>query len=206
MVSIAAILIMHSHSVAQSKHAGDITIVVPEETIMDIIEDLVPFKFDFGKRFTGSFRIEAIDNLEIDRDKIACSSYIVGEDVAYSIKIIDKSAHVDVGNVRLRNDWEAAVRYDEARKTLLVTPYVRGVIDKGNVSKGEMLLHALLEGMSGLAYPVKLNDLKPIKTVLKKRDLFIDVNITGVSVEKGQIVITMKPSAEYGKTDGPKNQ
>jgi len=206
VVAVAMILIVQSQICAQSEESGDITIVVPVESLRDVIEDLVPYQFDFGKGFEGSFRVEAIENLKIARDTISCTSYIVGEDVEYSIKIMDRKARVAVGNVRLRNNWEVLVRYDETKKVLMVTPSVRGVMDKDSVSKGEMLLQAVLEGMSGLAYPVQLDTLKPIETALQKRDLFIDINITGVSVERDKIVVTMRPSAQYAEPDASPRQ
>jgi len=206
VVAIAIILIVQSQICAQSEESGDIAIVVPVESLRDVIEDLLPYEFDFGKGFAGSFRVEAIENLKIIEDSISCSSYIVGKDVYYTIKIMDRKARVAVGNVRLRSNWELLVRYDETKRVLMVTPSVRGVIDKDSVSKGEMLLNAVLEGLSGLAYPVRLDTLKPIETALHKRDLSIDINITGVSVETGRIVVTMRPSAQYAEPNASPKQ
>ncbi len=203
---ITAILLLHFQTFAQSDNRQDMTIVLPTESVAAILQDLLPCQFDFGKKFTGSFSAQSIDNLEIVKDKITFSSYIVGENVEYSTKIVNKLIKVAVGDVKLRNNWETLLRYDRNKKLLFVTPHVQGVIDKDNVSQGEMLFHALLEGLSGIEYPVKISELKPIKTTLSKRDLFINVDITNIYAESGKIVITVKPSAKYGKVSGTESQ
>ncbi len=206
LASIAAILFVHSHSFAQSEGKGDITIVVPTESVSDFVTDLLPYQFDFGKKFTGSFMVQSIENIEIAKDKITFSSYIVGKNVEYSIKIVNQPIRIAVGNVNLRNNWEALLRYDKVKKILFVTPYIKGVTDKNDVKKGEMLLHALLEGLSGIEYPVKLNELKPIQAALNKRELFINIDVTGIYAESGKLIVTMKPSAQYGEVVTPQSQ
>jgi len=203
---ITAILLLHFQTFARSGDRQDITIVLPTESVAAILQDMLPCQFDFGKKFTGSFMAQSIDNLEIVKDKITFSSYIIGEDVEYSTKIVNKLIKVAVGDVRLRNNWEALLRYDRNKKLLFVTPHIRGVIDKDNVNQGGMLLHALLKGLSGIEYPVKISELKPIKTTLSKRDLFINVDITDIYAESGKLVVTMKPSAKYGEVSGPESQ
>jgi hypothetical protein len=102
-----------------------------------------------------------------------------------------------VGNVDLRNKWEVSLWYDKGEKTLFMTPYIKSVTDKENVSKGEMVMHALLEGLSGIGYPLKLDELKPIKTAVNKKDIFINVDVTNIYAERGELIVTMKPSARY---------
>lgn len=199
VASIAAILLLNFQTFAQGESKQDITIVVPEKNVAALLRDLLPYQFDFGKKFTGSFSVQSIDNIKIVKDKVTFSSYIVGENVEYSIKIVNKPIRVAVGNVNLRNNWEALLRYDRNKKLLFVTPHVEGIIDKNRVSHGEMLLHALLEGLSGIEYPIKLNELKPIKATLNKRDLFINLDITDIYIESDKLVVTMKPSAKYGE-------
>lgn len=206
MVSILSILALNSQPFAQSDNTKDITIIIPTESVADFVQELLPYQFDFGKKFSGSFMVQSIDNIRIVKDKIIFSSHIVGENVEYSIKIVNRSIKVAVGNVKLRNNWEALLRYDTNKKILFVTPHIEGVIDKDDVSQGEMLLHALLEGLSDIEYPVTLNELKPIKTALNERDLFINIDITNIHAENGKLFIAMKPSAKYEENINPPAQ
>jgi len=206
MVSIFSILVLNSQPFAQSDNTKDITVIIPTESVADIVQDLLPYQFDFGKKFSGSFRVQSIDNIRIVKDKIIFSSHIVGKNVEYVIKVVNRPIKVAVGNVKLRNNWEALLRYDTNKKILFVTPHIEGVIEKDDVSQGEMLLHALLEGLSDIEYPVKLSELKPIKAALNKRDLFINIDITNIHAENGKLFITMKPSAKYEENINPPAQ
>ncbi len=206
MFSILSILVLNSQPFAQSENTRNITIIIPTESVADFVLELLPYQIDFGKKFSGSFRVQSIDNIRIVKDKIIFSSHIVGENVEYSIKIVNRSIKVAVGNAKLRNNWEALLRYDTNKKILFVTPHIEGVIDKDDVSQGEMLLHALLEGLSDIEYPVTLNELKPIKTALNERDLFINIDITNIHAENGKLFITMKPSAKYEENGNPPAQ
>lgn len=207
MVSILSTLALNSQPFAQSDNTKDITVIIPTESVADFVQDLLPCQIDFGKKFSGSFRVQSIDNIRIVKDKIIFSSHIVGENVEYVIKVVNRPIKVSIGNVKLRNNWEALLRYDTNKRILFVTPHIEGVIDKDDVSKGEMLLHALLEGLSGIEYPAKLSELEPVKAALNERDLFINIDVTNIRAENGKLFITMKPSAKYGdKNTSPTNK
>jgi len=188
---------MDSKLFAQSESSRDITVIITSESVSGFIQELLPYDIDFGKKISGSFKVQSIENLKIVKDKVTFSSHIVGENVAYSMQILSKPIKVAVGNVNMRNNWETLLRHDDKKEILFLKPQVETVENEKDANQGEKLLHTLLKGLSGIEYPLKLSETKPIKITLNNRDILINTDVTGVQAEEGRLIVTMRPSAKY---------
>ncbi len=190
-------IFFHStYSFAQAGKTQNITLVVPETGISDLIKGLLPYSIDFGKGFSGSFQIKSIDNINIEKGKVVFSTYIYGKDIKYATKIVNQAVSVEVGHIKLHNNWETSLRYDKKEKILYVKPHIEGQNDNKDPSPGDMLLNALLQGLSDLEFPISLKDLKPITTEIDSTKITIQMDIVDIYTENDMLYIETKPTAK----------
>ena len=181
---------------AQAGKIQNITLVVPETGISDLIKGLLPYSIDFGKGFSGSFRIKSIDNINIEKGKVLFSTYIHGKDIKYTTKIVNQAVSVEVGHIKLHNNWETSLRYDKKEKILYVKPNIEGPNNNKDLSPGDMLLNALLQGLSDLEFPISLKDLKPITTEIDSTKITIKMDVIDIYTDNDMLYIETKPTAE----------
>jgi len=201
LASFLTILILNSQLRAQIDTIKNLAIVVPSESISKFINDILPYKIDFGKNFSGSFWIKSIDKIKIAKDRISFSSYIYGKDMEYTAKIGNQLVSVAVGNVNLHNNWETSLRYDQPKKILFIKPHVGDLRKKKDLSQGDMLLNALLVGLSDIEYPIEINKLEPITTEFDNKILTIDMDISNIFTENNKLFIEIKPSAKINSKE-----
>jgi len=195
-IVIFYILSHATYSFAQAGKTQNIALVVPETGISDLIKGLLPYSIDFGKGFSGSFRIKSIDNINIEKGKILFSTYIYGKDIKYTAKIVNQAVSVEVGHINLRNNWETSLRYDKKEKVLYVKPDIEGPNNNKDLSQGDMLLNALLQGLSDLEFPINLKDLKPITTEIDSTKITIQMDIVDIYTDNDMLYIETKPTAK----------
>ena len=171
------------------------TVVVPAESIARAIKPLLPYKIDFGKNFVGSFFINSIDNIKIEKNKILFSSFISGRDIKYATKVGKQTINFVVGEVNLPTDWDLAFKYDKANKQLLVSPSLKGLKDEKEFSQGDALLNTLLTALSGAEYPVDLSDIDPVKSKILNQLLTVKMDISDVYTVDDKLLVEMIPTA-----------
>ncbi len=71
LTSVFIVLILISHSFARIDGIKDLTIVVPSESISKFVNDLLPYKINWGENFSGSFWVKSIDNIKIEKGRIS---------------------------------------------------------------------------------------------------------------------------------------
>ena len=170
--------------------------VIPAQSLPKIIKPLLPYKIDLGKNFLGSFFIQSIENIKIKKDKILFTSLINGKDIKYATKIGKQVVNFVVGDVNLPSKWEVFFNFDKRKKILYLKPVVKGPADLNGMSQGDALLNTLLEALSGLEYPVELNNLKPVKSELYNHSLTLNTNIAGVYAADDKLFIELIPSVQ----------
>jgi hypothetical protein len=188
-------------SPAQAKNFKELTVVVPAESIAKFIQPLLPYRIDIGENFSGSFWVKSIENLKIANNRISFSAHIYGKDIGYSTKIGKQRANFKVGNVNLRNQWEASFRYDKAQKKLYIKPQVEGPQNRENFSQGDILIDTLFNALSDIEYPIDLGKIKPITTDFYDTELTINTDISDVYAADNKLFIEIIPTVQKKSAD-----
>jgi hypothetical protein len=197
-IAITPILffLLLSPASAQVKNIKELTVVVPAESIAKFIRPLLPYRIDIGKNFSGSFWVKSIENIKITKDRISFSAHIYGQDIVYSAKIGKQKASFKVGNVNLRNHWEASLRFDKSQKKLYLKPHIEGPQNKNDFSQGDILIDTLFNALSEIEYPIDVNRIKPIITKLYHTELTINTNISDVYADNNKLFLEIIPTAQ----------
>jgi len=190
------ILLLFLPAPAQVKNIKELTVVVPAESIVKFIQPLLPYSIDIGKNFSGSFWVKSIENIIITKDRVSFSAHIYGEDIGYSAKIGKQTANFQVGNVNLRNQWEASLRFDKSQKKLYVKPHIEGPQNKKDLSQGDILIDTLLNALSDIEYPIDVDRIKPISTELYNTELTINTEISDIYADNDRLFIEIIPTAQ----------
>jgi len=181
---------------AQVKNIKELTVVVPAESIAKFIQPLLPYSINIGKNFSGSFWVKSIENIKITKDRVSFSAHIYGKDIGYSAKIGKQTASFKVGNVNLRNHWEATLRYDKSKKKLYIKPHVEGPKNKEDLSQGDILIDTLFNALSDIEYPIDVDSIKPITAELYNTELVINTDISDVYTDNNKLFIEIIPTAQ----------
>ena len=175
---------------------NELTVVVPAESIAKFIQPLLPYSINIGKNFSGSFWVKSIEDIKITRNRVSFSAHIYGKDIAYSAKIGKQTASFKVGNVNLRNHWQASFRFDKSQKKLYVNPHVDGPQDKKDFSQGDILIDTLFNALSDIEYPIDVNRIEPIATELYDTELTINTDISDVYADNNKLFIEIIPTPQ----------
>jgi len=195
-ITFLLFLLLFLPAPAQVKNIKELTVVVPAESIVKFIQPLLPYSIDIGKNFSGSFWVKSIENIIITKDRVSFSAHIYGEDIGYSAKIGKQTANFQVGNVNLRNQWEASLRFDKSQKKLYVKPHIEGPQNKKDFSQGDILIDTLLNALSDIEYPIDVDRIKPITTELYNTELTINTDISDVYADNNKLFIEIIPTAQ----------
>jgi hypothetical protein len=181
---------------AQVRNAKKLTVVVPAESIAKFIQPLLPYSIDMGENFSGSFWVKSIENIKITKDRISFSAHIYGKDIGYSAKIGKQTARFKVGNVNLRNNWEASLRYDKGKRKLYLKPHIESPQNKKDLSQGDILIDTLFDALSDVEYPIDLNKINPITAEIHNSELTINTEISDVYSNNNKLFIEIIPTAQ----------
>jgi len=183
-------------STAQVDRLQEMTVVVPTQSLVKVIKPLLPYKIDLGENFLGSFFIKSIENIRINNDKILFSSLIIGRDIKYATKIGNRVINLGVGDVNLTSLWEVSFKYDKIKKTLFIKPYLQDSKNKKAFSQGDVLLNALLTALSDIEYPIKLDNLEPLKSEFSDQLWMLNMDIVDVYTGNGKLFIELRPTVQ----------
>ena len=195
-ITFLLFFLLFSAAPAQVKNIKELTVVVPAESIAKFIQPLLPYSINIGKNFSGSFWIKSIENIKIVKGRVSFSAHIYGKDIEYSAKIGKQTASFKVGNVNLRNHWEASFRYDRSKKKLYVKPHIEGPQNKQDFSQGDILIDTLFNALGDMEYPIDVNRIKPIATQLYNTELTINTDISDVYADNNKLFIEIIPTAQ----------
>ena len=195
-ITFILFFLLFSPASAQVKNINELTVVVPAESIAKFIQPLLPYSIDIGKNFSGSFWVKSIEDIKITKDRVSFSAHIYGEDIVYSAKIGKQTASFKVGNVNLRNHWEASFRYDKSKKKLYIKPHIEGPQNKKNFSQGDILIDTLFNALGDIEYPIDVNRIKPIAAELYDTELTINTDISDVYADNNKLFIEIIATAQ----------
>ena len=194
--------LLFSPATAQVRNTNELTVVVPAESIAKFIEPLLPYSIDMGENFSGSFWVKSIENIKITKDRVSFSAHIYGKGIGYSAKIGKQTAKFKVGNVNLRNHWEASLRYDKSKKKLYLKPHIESPKNKKDLSQGDILIDTLLDALSDIEYPIDLSKINPITAEIYNTELTIDTKISDVYSNNNRLFIEIIPTAQKKDPSG----
>lgn len=197
--AVAAFFLLVCSSSAQSDSLKEMTVVLPAQSLAKVITSLLPYPIDLGENFIGSFFVQSIDNIRVEKDRILFSSVISGKDIKYATKIGKQVVNFVVGDVNLPNQWEVLYNYDKQKKILLVKPLVKSPTDLNRVSQGDALLITLFEAFSGIEYPVELKNFKPVTSKIHKQLLTINTDIADVYGADNKLFIELVPKVQIDR-------
>ena len=189
-------VLLFSPAPAQVRNTKELTVVVPAESIAKFIQPLLPYSIDMGENFSGSFWVKSIENIKITKDRVSFSAHIYGKDIGYSAKIGKQTARFKVGDVNLRNHWEASLRYDKSKKKLYLKPHIESPKNKKDLSQGDILIDTLFDALSDMEYPIDLKKIKPITAEIYNTELAIDTKISDVYSNNNRLFIEIIPTAQ----------
>ena len=98
------LFLLVSSSTAQVDSLKETTVVVPAESLARVIKPLLPYKIDLGKNFLGSFFVQSIENIRIEKGKILFSSLISGKDISASLRALAEDMGEDEYDVELEDE------------------------------------------------------------------------------------------------------
>ncbi|UCD82465.1 MAG: hypothetical protein JSW26_13880 [Desulfobacterales bacterium] len=201
--ALAVLFLIVSSAAAQVDALREMTMVVPAESLTKVIKPLLPYPIDLGKNFLGSFFVQSIENIRINNGKILFSSLISGKDVKFTTKIGKQIVSLVVGDVNLPSRWEVSFRYDKSQKTLFIKPDLVDSKDEKEFSQGDALLNTLLTALSGIEYPVELNNLKPVTSEFLHQSLTLNTDIADVYGADNKLFIELIPRVQIDSTQQP---
>ena len=94
------------------------------------------------------------------------------------------------------NNWVTSLRYDKKEKILYIKPHIDAPNDNKALSQGDMLLNALLQGLSDLEFPITMKDLEPITTDIDNTKIMIQIDIVDINTDNDMLYIKTKPTAK----------
>ena len=139
--------------------------------------------------------MKSIENIRIKNDKIFFSSLISGKDIKYATKIGKQVVKFVVGDVDLTSRWEVSFNYDKSKKTIFIKPYLQDSKNEKEFSQGDALLNTLLTALSGIDYPVELDNLKPIKSEFYNQLLTVKMDVSGINTGDDKLFVEVIPTA-----------
>jgi len=197
--AIAFFLSVVSSAPAQTDGLREMTMVFPAESVAKVIQPLLPYPIDLGKNFLGSFYVQSIENIRINKGMVSFSSLISGKDIKYTTKIGKQVINLMVGDVKLPSRWEVSFRFDKKQKTLFFKPELQTRKNEKEFSEGDALLNSLLAAFSGIEYPVELNDLKPLTAEFYNQILTLNTDIADVYGAENKLFIELIPKVQIAK-------
>ena len=195
--AIAAIfLLLLSPTHVQAKKFKELTVAMPAENMAKFIQPLLPYRIDMGENFSGSFWVKSIENIKITQNRVSFSAHISGKNIGYSAKVGKQTANFEVGDVNLRNHWEASLRYDKSKKKLFIKPQIESPQNKTDFSQGDVIVDALFNALSGVEYPIDVNRIKPITTRLYNTEMTINTDISDIYSNNNMLYIEIIPTVQ----------
>lgn len=179
----------------------EMTIAIPEELMVEFINDTLPVKITRKKSFSGVIWIESIDRLKLGNDKISFSMELRGENITYKRNIGKKPVEMQFGDVRLAFGCEAAIRYDKGRNILYVKPEINQ--EKTDEQVLVPLLASLIEGRE---FPIEIQKMEPIITKIGDKSLTINMDISNIFILNSILFIGITPKVNENGSKGPEGE
>lgn len=173
---------------------NDITIILPEKVIKNLIKETMPIEIPQIKKLSGTIWVQSIDKVRLGKNRVFFSLRLFGRNVKYTDKIGNVSANITLGKIDLNFDFDTTLRYDKGKQILYLKPKIISAADNDVVLT--LLMEALTEESE---YPVEIQKLKSFVTRIGKTQIMIKMDISNIYTLKHKLIIEIKPNVS--KTD-----
>ncbi len=176
-----------------------ITINLPEAVVQQAIEKILPLTLDdAAETIGGTITIEKIDALRFGDRTINGNVVMAGRDVQVNTEIAGHQIMLKVGNIDLHFQVDAALRYDQASRTLFIHPQLTSL--KNGAKEQNKDVDALITGLfHDKELPLAIDRLQPIITDIGSKKLIIDMRIDDIIVKPGALVLHILPDTRLQK-------
>ncbi|MBC8440269.1 MAG: hypothetical protein H8D87_11360 [Deltaproteobacteria bacterium] len=204
IIFICLLLVINiSGSHAQTVLSDEISIAIPRNVIIQMIETALPLNLEKGQYFKGSLLIQAIKNLEIGSNMVEFEMTINGKDIKFETKLGNQALLMDIGNLNADVSCSVSLRYDAPKRFLYITPYILQIPNENKADKMAANLLQLLSLGNGIEYPVEIQKFTPFITKIGSDQFNIDMDITNIYTENDKVFISGQSKLEKVKSPAP---
>ncbi|MGX9728083.1 MAG: hypothetical protein ACTFAK_12430 [Candidatus Electronema sp. VV] len=179
---------------ARQTKTQPVLVVLPEDALFQTLSGLLPLpiEHDASEQFKGEITVDSISSLTVDNGRIIVSGQLSGRNMSMNANVGGQSIQVRLGSLVLPVICETALRFDEARQLLFVTPRFQRA-GQGGGDADEALL-ALLNSLSK-EYAVPLRNLTPLSGQIGSRTVQLRLQPLEIQAEDGAITLRLRPAA-----------
>jgi len=180
---------------ARQSKTQPVLVVLPEDALLQAVSAMLPLPLEHqgGQQFQGSLSVDSIDSLRVVKGRIIISGQLSGRNMSMNASVGSQSIHVRLGSLALPVICETALRFDQARQTLFVTPVFQRARQGGAGDADEALL-ALLNSLSK-EYAVPLHNLTPLSGQIGSSTVQLRLQPLDIQAEDGAVTLRLRPAA-----------
>ena len=186
---------------AKAEKTPPISLTLPIATLHQALSSLLPLPIEQQKKnsnFRGTFVIDSISRLAVQKNTIALKGQISGRNMAVNAKVGGQTIQIKLGQLALPFSCDIALRYDRQKKTLFLWPTFYNQAQQQDPAAAS--LGPLLEGLSK-EYALPLEKLDPLIGQLGTTPIFVQLDPVDIRLNGDSLVLQFRPLA--GKV-GPK--
>ena len=183
---------------ARPPKAQPVLIVLPEDALFQALSGILPLpiEHDVSEQFKGEITVDSISSLTIDKGRIIVSGQLSGRNMSMNASVGNQSIQVRLGSLVLPVICETALRFDQARQLLVVTPRFQRAGHSGGDADEALL--ALLNSLSK-EYLVPLRNLTPFSGQIGSSTVQLRLQPLEIEAEDGTVTLRLRPVAGNGK-------
>lgn len=170
--------------------AAPMSLTIPESTLAQTAQKLVPLEIKTGKSLAGKIYITEITDLQLRDKRISCKLSLEGKDMQVVTKIAGTKLNLSIGNVATSLNADLELIYNKSREEIILTPHISDVAKDGGKAEVAGMLLSLLDGQK---FPIALKDIPPIIAKSGQNNIFINLDIVDIEVQENQIYALIEP-------------
>lgn len=170
-----------------------LTITVPAPLLAQVLREALPLPLEpKGAHVQGSLRVESIQDLHMQQNRISLTATVAGQDLRVETELAGQRLNLKLGNARLVLPATLELRFDAHSQTVFVTPRI--AMEQGaRPGDPAAAMGQALSGLSGREYSVPLGDLRPFSAQVGERQLNIAWIVKELVADNEQLLLRMVP-------------
>lgn len=202
-LTITAVLLITILSGSAIAREQAITLQIPESTLAEALTKSLPIQIDQPTdMINGVIIIEKISRLRLADNSLSALISLSGTDLQVSTAVAGHQIRLNIGTVAMDFTLTAALRYEQAERTLFILPQVTEMDSHGNQQANE--IGSLLAGLfNGQEFPVTIDRFQPIVTTAGSKELTIDMQLKDVTIVPQALVLYLLPAINAGELTRP---
>ncbi len=170
-----------------------LTLSLPESVLAEAITATLPLEYTTSsKSLQGKIRVINISDLQILDQHLACRLHLAGDQLQIVTEVAGHKIRLNVGSVELDFRTKAALRFDEKKQTLFITPVIEEVTSSKDAGGGD-IGNTIVQLLNGNEFPVSLKDLDPIVTRAGAKTLTVTTRVADIKAKKDWLLVYLDP-------------